>query len=340
MDLLKKTFLQFVEVFKKNILNNAFAYLIVGSILLIIYYIYDIKNYEIVKTLGSILVSAALFKFLLTGNVFLDIIKEELSKLLLFNENILKYFKLEEKDKIVKKLSNTVEKEKRELAINKTKEIYNKKNNNKNYIVQESFRTDTIYANGHLIMSFKIIAEIIKDGDFIFFYEIETDESKMPPLKDFENKNRFNDFSFYYKILNYKSRNSINERRNINMRIITNTEKKKALEFFINDTKEGDIITFMFSLSCPNEYNEQYINDIKNNKRKSGGKYRSLHAIRNITVQFENYESNNVELEPSIKIKDTTIEPLEQEEDIYYRRYKWKIYSYENEFGEIKFSLN
>ncbi len=349
MSFVQKLSTQSIKNFRKNVFGNIYFYVIGGIISFIVAYLYKI---EILKTIGTVFISASIFKFLLTGNEFLEIIKDEISKILLYDENIfLDKLPLKEKEEIIKKLYDKIRKEKKEIAIKKAKDFYflQKKNSNfkKNFIVQESFRTDTIYSNGNVISSYKFIVEIMDDGNFEFSFKYKTDNEKinMPKMESFKNKNRFNDFSFDLKLLNY---NGEDPKNTINMKIEKDDNKEKELLFFINGTKQGDIITFMFSISCPGEYDEDLIKDIKNGDKTSGGTYNSIHAIRNIIYQIENYENKakKIPLEPILVMKkdkrdnDKIINPNKTKIDIYYKRYYWKIYSYDSDLKILELKLN
>lgn len=339
-DNLKKIFMKYNI---KDILGNIYFYVILSIISFVLFFFFP-KD-DIFKTIGTILLTSSIFKFLLTGNDFLNIISDELRKILLYDKDyIFSNFTLEKKEKIASDLYNSIEKEKRKIAIEKSKEVYYKNKSNNNFIVLESFRTVTLYLNSNTIITFRIVAEIMEDGQFLFKYSFETDNKNriLPSFNEFLNKDRFNDFSFEYKLLTYESSNNKKER--INWGIIKDHDYQKEIKFYINNTKKGDIIDFMFSITIVNEYTKEVIQKIKDEKNHHFTSSKTLHAIRNVNFQIENYNNSkqsNIDLEPSLFCeKNNLLKPIEKKEDIYYKRYKWKIYSFTDNCKNIIIGVN
>lgn len=76
----------------------------------------------------------------------------------------------------------------------------------RNFYLDEIISLRTILKNGNEIMSYECHIEIFEDGLFEFYYGLKSnnDKTDMPDMKDIVNgENRFSDYSFDAKILNY-----------------------------------------------------------------------------------------------------------------------------------------
>lgn len=337
-----------IEKIEKLFLNLPPLRLILTILLFIflgaflIYFGFEYKQ-EWLKTIGITFISVTLIKFFLSMDAFLNTVKDVLKDILFFDEKFLENLSYKEKEKVYKMVKKLFENERENRAIELAKKIYDSSKIDKNFYVQESTRTYTILANGNVISSYRFKVEIMKDGDmeFDFIYKVDNEDVKMPNFNDFLNKDRFSDFSFSKKLLKYVSKDDGAGERELNYSVLKDEPKVKELKFCINGTQKGDIITFMFSITCKGEYSEELINEIKQGKKGPSSESRSLHGIRHIIYQFETYHGDNnvIRLTPYLKINEKIRNADKIEEDIYYKRYFWTIYLDENSNNIIKLSL-
>lgn len=208
----------------------------------------------------------------------------------------------------------------------------------KNYIVSKRDGTTTILKNGCVILSAELTIEIIEDGNFIAEYQISTSfpsSVEFPAFKDFNNNlNRFSDFSFNAKILNYTRKGSdlaVNERPNLDEVIAEVDDKdKKELILKIRNCKENDQITLAYSMSVPGEYSKTNISLMKNNPKKFSSSFtmKTPIAVRIFNFQEEIYGSDklNLNFKPVIKDNLGSIHAPEIKYNLFYKQNKWKIY--------------
>lgn len=208
----------------------------------------------------------------------------------------------------------------------------------KKYIVSKRDGTTTILKNGCVILSAELTIEMIEDGDFIAEYQISTSfplSVKFPDFKNFNNNlNRFSDFSFNAKILNYTRKGkdlAINERPDLDEVIAeTDDEDKKELILKIRNCKENDQITLAYSMSVPEEYSKENISLMKSDPKKFSSSFtmKTPIAVRIFNFQEEIYGSDklNLNFKPVIKDNLGNIHAPEIKYNLFYKQNKWKIY--------------
>ncbi len=326
------------------------------------YFTDDIKLSSILKDIGTVIIAGAIFQFILKSKGFIKVIDETfdhtkrqwekynfdyIKKLLNTIKEAHSFFEFD----FNKTKAESIEKarfdyiEMSENAKKETRTDNNEQLLRRNFFIKEMTSSRTIYKNGCAIISFDADIEIIKDGEFIFNYNIELSNPnnkfpKFSELNDTTKNHRFTDFSFSSKILDLPD-NLINP--TLNVKAIEDTDKSKKIKMTLSDTLlKGDTFKLLFSFTTKNEYTEDYLKTIDTSKKPPSSSSKYPIGVRNFVIQEEHYgEDNNYlyAIKPKVFIEDDKIEPLNTSENLFYKTTQWSIYYSEIKKGTVKLSL-
>ncbi|MEA3512544.1 MAG: hypothetical protein U9R37_02985 [Campylobacterota bacterium] len=340
--------------------------LLLGSIAILFfvwsYFTDDSKLSSILKDIGTVIVAGAIFQFILKSKGFIKVIDET------FDHTKRQWEKYN--FDYIKRLLNTIKEAHSffEFDFNKTKfesiekakadyiemsEVAKKDTRTKdkeqllrrNFYIKELTSSRTIYKNGCEIVSFNAVIEIIKDGEFVFNYNISLSnpDNKFPDFVEFNDitkNHRFSDFSFSSKILNLPDNLS---NPTLQIEATEDSEITKKIKMTLPDTLlKGDTFNLLFSFTTKDEYTEDYLKNIKTAKNPPSSSSSYPIGVRHFIIQEEHYgedNSYNYLLNPKVFVEESEIVPLKTCENLFYKTTQWSIYYSEIKEGTVKLSL-
>lgn len=361
MDLLKKIYEKINDYFWNN-LTHLLIFLFSFAIVLLIcsYFITDDKISLIIKNIGLILISGAVFQFILKSKGFIRVINETFDHT---NRQWDKYsfeyiHKLLETIKITHSFFEFDFNKTEYESITKAKEDFIEMYENaksglrdkdkddllrRNFFIKKLTNIRTIYNNDCEIVYIKADIDIFKDGIFKFKYmvKLSNPDNNFPPFEEMlnnTNNTRFDNFSFSARVFNLPE-SLINSELIINA--TTNNEKEKHIEMMLSQTLlAGQSFSLEFSITIKNEYTENFIKTIKEeDKPHSNSKYPI--GIRHFIVQQEHYAqiNNKYKCNPKILINNKPIDKLTSNDNLFYKCDEWKIYYSKESHKTIKLDL-
>jgi len=215
----------------------------------------------------------------------------------------------------------------------------------RNFFIKEITNTRSIYKNGCEIVTFDADIEMIRDGIFLFTYEIRLSNpnNKFPAFSYFINNDpekRFSDYSFSSKVLDLSKK--LNH-PTLEVKALEDEETSKIITMSLPETLlEGDSFKLLFSITTKDEYTQEFLNVIKSaaNPPASSSKYPI--GVRNFIIQEEHYGESpnyNYRLAPKVLAGSNSIDKLSEHETLFYKIHKWTIYYSENEDQAISLRL-
>lgn len=339
----------------------------------------DVYLAPFLHTLAVAGFTAAVFQFLLKSGAFLEIVQKSLD---IYSRQWKKYtpdtilnvltaikeaypnveFSMDEKElsyaSSKKALVNLKDKAIKKDASDRTDQ--EKLLANRKFHINESRAIKTILLNGCEITTYEFDIEMIEDGFFSFNYQISTGMENVSFedfdyfLKQKDSCERFSDYSFSAKILEFKDKNGQ----------LIDTEKIPHLDVYIDkDDKEGDTdkrknicisisqecdcgtsFSMSFSITTKDEYTIDNINKIKSKKANAPKTSVSVPVgVRHLLIQEEVYGSDResvhlLKLRPWLKVSGKMQEAAFSK-SIFYKKYSWTIYYSKHPDANIEYSV-
>lgn len=352
------------DFFWTNVNYLLIALFILATVLyLISYFVNDPKISLIIKDIASVIVAGAIFQFILKSRGFIKIVDETLdhTKRQWTKYNFEYIMKLLQSIRATHTffefnfdatIRNSIVKAKEDYikmvdeAKKRIRDSESEKLLKRNFFIQELTNIRTLYKNGVEIITFEAKIEIIKEGIFSFDYTISPSnpDNIFPEFSYFidNTANRFIDYSFSAKVTELPD---YVIDKNLKICAEEDEQNKKKINMSLNNTfLLGDKFTLMFSLTTKNEYSNDFLKTIKEKKCDTPPSSKSIYpiGIRNIMIQEEHYgESKDYHylLEPKIFVGDKEILKLREEENMFYKIHKWKIFYSEVQHGNVRIDI-
>ena len=351
------------DYFWNNILHLLILLIAIASIFYVSsYFVKDPKISIILKDIGSVIIAGAVFQFILKSKGFVKVLDETLDhtkrqwskynfhyikKLLETIKDTHSFFEFDfdktKYESIAQAKEDYIERTNKAKEGNRTED--DEQLLRRNFFVKEITNTRTIYKNGCEISSIEADIEILRDGIFMFNYNItlSNNENIYPSFKNFTNHgvdDRFSNFSFSSKIIDLPEKLTTSK---LIIDVLEDTKKNKKITMSLPETLlAGDTFKLMFSITTKGEYTEEFLDNLKNSSNPPSSSSKYPIGVRNFIVQEEHYAEDpdyNYRLNPNVYVNDNELAKLSEKENLFYKVHKWTIYYSEIGNGKINLLL-
>lgn len=301
--------------------------------------------------IGTTGLSVLIFKFLLTSNAVLKMVKKAMEESFLefsfldsYDEKKLETIakKISEKSKFITLNLN----EKKIKSIYHAKQDYSKMSNKKNFFIEDMTWIKTVFKNGNDIQNTIATLDITEAGNIDLEYNLESDfNAKIYPKYENFSVDRFLNYSFNVKITDYIRRGSKIAKENypkLSYTCIKDNQNKKVFKICIEDCLRNDKFVIRISRTTLGEYTDEKVAI----RRKEETKIATVDmkvpsGVRTIVFQEEIYGDNSqCRFKSNITTNGiaTHIKPKEEESSFYITK-TWEVFYDDHPKESIEFNL-
>jgi len=306
------------------------------------------QSLMIVATTG---LSVLIFKFLLTSNAVLNMVKKAMEESFLefsfldsYDEKKLEKIamKISEKSKFITLNLN----EKKIKSIYHAKQDYSKISNKKNFFIEEMTWIKTVYKNGNDIQNTIATLDITETGNMDLEYELESDfNAKIYPNYQEFSADRFLNYSFNVKITDYIRRGSNLAKESyprLSYTCTKDNQSKKVFKICVEGCLKNDKFVIRISRTTLGEYTDEKVKI----RRTEASAIATVNmkvpsGVRTIVFQEEVYGDNSqCRFNSNITTNGiaTHIKPKKVESSFYITK-TWEVFYDDHPKESIEFNL-